>query len=242
MPLSVMFFTTIDAVFWRENSMKDFKKAIMLVKLSPRFKFQVMFAVLFTAFGIIYDMTTKGTSTVGGFYLGIPSSVILQAFYGSNISGMVKSSPIHKKTETLYPYVFVIPYMIIIYLILVAFHFYMTLLDINGGVKLNYAIQSKYIIIIGFEFFVVMIYEVFAYKYFVFSMIVFAGILIPTILISMNVEMLKIFDICGESYMRSSIIGLVLTIAGCVAAFFFSRLLYKKEMSPLAIKSFMRHQ
>ena len=103
----------------------DYKKAFKLMTLSPKFKMQIILASIFFILGIVLDIASTGATVTGGVYVFIPAISMMELFYGANESGLIKSSPIKKKTLTYFPFLVTAPYSLIVYTLLALYHTYL---------------------------------------------------------------------------------------------------------------------
>ncbi|MCR4999742.1 MAG: hypothetical protein K6A05_07900 [Lachnospiraceae bacterium] len=220
---------------------KEYKTAIALLKYAPKLKLQIVMAVVFLAIGLFYDLLMRGQSAVGALYFILPTSFLLQAFYATNLSGMIQTSSVRKKTHTLYPYIFTIPYVIIAYLLAAGFHAY---LAVHGNLVVsyasNYAIQSRYMLFAGILFMVTIIYLAVGNKFFWSGLTLFVVGVLPPMIISQSRYTPRIFAFCEASMLRCFVLGLVFTIVGCAVSYLLSVVFYKKDIAPIAMKQMAR--
>ena len=220
---------------------KEYKTALALLKYVPKMKLQIIMSIVFVAIGLAYDILMAGRSSVGALYFIIPTTFLLQAFYAANLSGMVQTSAIRKKTHTLYPYLFTIPYVIIVYLVDAGCHAYFAFHGTaDADYASNYAIQSKYILFVGIQTMITLIYLALANKVFWTGLIMFIAGVIPPMMISQLPYTPRIFAFCEASMLRCFFIGFLLTVIGCAVSYLLSVVFYKKDIAPIAMKQMAR--
>lgn len=218
----------------------DYKKAFKLMTLSPKFKMQIILASIFFILGIVLDIASTGATVTGGVYIFIPAISMMELFYGANESGLIKSSPIKKKTLTYFPFLVTAPYSLIVYTLLAFYHAYLSRIDSPMSVVDEYAMQVKYIYALGLLVLLLLVYSAACYKGFVLSTIVFVIIVIP--LIGCSQSQYLFLDFFGAQDINVAIgIGYLLVLLGLVLSMAITRLFYFRDIDRLSMRGIMKN-
>ena len=221
---------------------KDLKTTFFLLKHAPKMKLQIGFVIFFIAFGIFYDIVSHGGTAVGGMYLTIPVTLFLQMLLGTNLSGLIQSSTVRKKTQTYYPMLLIVPYLMIVYTVLTVCHLFWAF-DSEQYFRYasNAAIQGRYILFLGILNFIMVAYLSIANKVFYLGLVLFLVSVFPPMMLAQSRYTPRIFAFCEASLLRCVLLGYLFTILGCVVLYLFINLLYKKDVHPMAMKSLTRN-
>lgn len=85
--------------------LKDLKMGFQLMKYGYKIKMNVIMMFVILAFGIVAEISSKGTSFLGGFYLMMTGMFAYQLIMSMDISEMVQSSAAKRKLQVGLPVV-----------------------------------------------------------------------------------------------------------------------------------------
>ena len=219
----------------------DYKMAISLWKLTPKVNMHLALALVFFVFGILYDSLLKGANAVSALYFALPCTFVHTSFVATNLSGMIQSSTVRKKIFTTFPNLFIIPYILLAYLGLGAFHLYLGMQPVNAvDYATNAALQGRYFLFAGIEILILLAYSAVGNKLLFSGAVVFVITILPIMLFSQSRHTPWLFAFCDGHLIGCFLFGLVMVIIGCVLSVFLTHLLYKRDLSELALKSLAR--
>ena len=85
--------------------LKDLKMGFQLMKYGYRIKMNVIFMLVILVIGIIVEITSEGTSFLGGFYLMLTGMFAYQLIMSMDISEMVQTSAMKRRLQVELPVV-----------------------------------------------------------------------------------------------------------------------------------------
>ncbi|WP_027218494.1 hypothetical protein [Butyrivibrio fibrisolvens] len=224
--------------------MKSLIKCFKLLKYSGQMKSQVFFLVVITVTGFIIEFTstTDSFDMIGGFYIIVAPATIGHMLMSLSMSGLVQSSVLKKKLQTVYPHVLSFPLMSLSLLLIIVHRAWL----IQNGVKglsdaENLVLQSSTVFSIGILMFLCLIYFAISFKFHIKAMIIFIGIVIPTMVILQN-NTFGIMNILGGDFKQSVIITIILFVCGNLLSIILSNVFYKYSLSEYWIKRSLGRQ
>ncbi len=211
--------------------MNTFIKCLKLIKYGTQVKTQLIFMAIFAAIGIFFEFFSDSNTMLGGFYIFLLPVILGQLLTTLSISGLVQSSPLKKKLQTVFPYMVSTPFMALSLLIIIAHRAFMLHTGVEGMTDAeNYTMQSAYVMQLGIMIFLALIYFAFAYKFFLVAMIVFVLFTVPSISILSN-PFFGAYYFIGQNFTVSVIVAISLFIIGNILSFIFTGLCYKYDIS-----------
>ena len=219
----------------------DIKKIFKMAKYIPGIKSQVILMGVMFLIGTMYEFLGHNTFVLSGMYMLLPCSTLFHTAYTGNASSMVQTSSIKKFSQTIFPYIFAIPYALIIFSVVVLHRLYIVKKAVaTGTVSTVIGPQANDILTLGIILFTTLIYMSLCYKVFVGGLVAFFTIALLIVLGGTNNTTLLYNTIAGGSLNTAIALGYCIVIIGCVSSVVSSFLLYKKDISKLAIKSVLR--
>lgn len=219
----------------------NYRMAIQILKLTPKIKIHMVFVGVFLVFGVFYDLLLQGANAVSGIYFALPCTFMHTAFIASNLSGMIQSSTEKKKIHTLYPHLFIVPYIVLAYLCVGVYHLYLGMQTTDAvSYATNSALQGRFLVFAGIEILVALVYSAVGNKLLISGSIIFVILAMPIMGLSQSRYTTHIFALCDGHLIACFLIGFVLVLLGCVLAYWCTQALYKRDLSELALKSLAR--
>ena len=214
--------------------MKELVNAYKIVQYGTKIGMQFGMALLFLALGIVLEFLTRGTQSVGSFYIVLSGMFLYQMIVSSDISTLVQSSPYKKKIQCTYPLLAVIPWIVVTLAIVCGLHCYFAATSGPDG----YIEQGQQLIILGLCIFILMVYFGIAYKYFITATVV--------MIIFVMAVMFVVTGAYSNEYFVAPSLGFCVAFAWIAAVLGFvcckvlTNLLYKKDLSKLAFRGMTR--
>lgn len=224
--------------------MKSLIKCFKLLKYSAQLKSQLFFLVAIAVTGFIIEFipTTDSFSIIGSFYILLYPATIGHMLMSLSMSGLVQSSVLKKKLQTVYPHVLSFPLMSLSLLLIIVHRAWL----IQNGVKglsdaENLAMQSSALISIGILMFLCLIYFAISFKFHIQAMIIFIGIVIPVMVAFQN-NTFGIMNNLGGDFKQAVIITIILFVCGNISSVILSNVFYKYSLSEYWIKRSLGRQ
>ena len=200
----------------RKTKKSSFITFLQLARYSTNARTEAVLAGAFLIGAFAMEFAMRGKNVVGGVFL-------------------VASSTYKKKLQIHYPYLFLIPTVLVLYTLLVLVHSWMISHPMAGmTISQNYSMQTSYILTLGIYLFLGEIYFGFCYKYYLQA----SGILIFVVMpVAGFLNAAMNYDIwAGKSLLFSITAGYLFVIVGLVLSVVFSNICYKKPLSITAFK------
>ena len=211
--------------------MKDLILGFKLLRYGYKLKTNVMMLGLFTAIGFLTEISSHGTNMIGGFYFMLTGMFAYQMIIYMNASDYVQSSAMKRKLEVGMPVIV----STVVYLVM------LTILVVEKYILIrmypeNEAQYQDTLFMIIFILFGAMIFCGVCYKYFVASFIVFMLVII-TCMSTVNSWLYDhhISEFVSSTFVKLAVLGYAAIIVGGVIEYLLSSLLYRKQMSELAM-------
>ena len=210
--------------------LQNLKTGFSIVKFGLSIKMQLTFAVVFLAFGFVFEFITAGTNFLGGFYIVLSAMFVYQLIVSADISTMVQTSPYKKRLQTTLPMLACTPLMLLGYTVVVGIRYYL-FTNAADAEAANTVLSGMFAI--GWIIFFTTVYMGLCYKFFVAAMVLLFIFVIPVSGIGFN-------DAIGAMIMESmgfagvALFGYAAITVGCFLGFLLSKALYKYELSKMA--------
>ena len=219
----------------RKTKKSSFITFLQLARYSTNARTEAVLAGAFLIGAFAMEFAMRGKNVVGGVFLVASAAVISQQIVGLDNSTLVQSSAYKKKLQIHYPYLFLIPTVLVLYTLLVFVHSWMISHPMAGmTISQNYSMQTSYILTLGIYLFLGEIYFGFCYKYYLQAIGILIFVVMPVagfLNAAMN------YDIwAGKSLLFSITAGYLFVIVGLVLSVVFSNICYKKPLSITAFK------
>lgn len=219
----------------RKTKRNDFITFLQLARYSTNTKIQGVTALGMLVCALAMEFACRGKNVVGGVFFTAAIAVVSQQLVGLDNSTLVQSSPHKKKLQIHYPYMLLIPTVLLIYTLLILAHTWMIAYPMaDMTISQNYHMQATYILTLGFFLFLGEIYFGFCYKYYLQA----SGILIFVVMpLCSFLNAVTNYDTWSGANLSFSIIaGYLLVIIGLVLSVVFSNICYKKPLSVTAFR------
>lgn len=219
----------------RKTKKNSFITFLQLARYSTNARTEAVLAGAFLIMAFAMEFSLRGKNVVGGVFFVASAAVISQQIVGLDNSTLVQSSAYKKKLQIHYPYLFLIPAVLVLYTLLVLVHIWMISHPVAGMTSSqNYSMQATYILTLGIYLFLGEIYFGFCYKYYLQA----SGILIFVVMpVAAFLNTAMNYDIwAGKSLVFSITAGYIFVIAGFILSVAFSNLCYRKPLSVTAFK------
>lgn len=211
--------------------MKDLILGFKLLRYGYKLKTNVMMLCLFTAIGLLTEISSHGTNMIGGFYFMLTGMFAYQMIIYMNASDYVQSSAMKRKLEVGMPVIVSTVVYLVMLTILIAEKYILIRMYPE-----NTVLYQDTLFMIIFILFGAMIFCGVCYKYFVASFIVFM-LVIMTCMSTVNYWLHDhhISEFVSSTFVKLAILGYVAIIVGGVIEYLLSSLLYRKQLSELAM-------
>lgn len=207
--------------------MKDLILGFKLLRYGYKLKTNVMMLGLFTAIGLLIEISSHGTNILGGFYFMLTGMFAYQMIIYMNASDYVQSSAMKRKLEVGMPVIV----STVVYLVMLTEKY--ILIRMYPENTENY--QDTLFMII-FILFGAMIFCGVCYKYFVASFIVFMLVIITCMsIVSAWLYHHHISDVISLGLVKLAVLGYAAILLGGVIEYLISSLLYRKQLSEIAM-------
>lgn len=205
--------------------MKDLILGFKLLRYGYKLKTNVMMLGLFTAIGLLIEISSHGTNILGGFYFMLTGMFAYQMIIYMNASDYVQSSVMKRKLEVGMPVIVsTVVYLVLFTILVVEKYILIRMYPENTE---NY-LDTLFMII--FILFGAMIFCGVCYKYFVASFIVFM-LVIMTCMSTIS----HISDVISLGLVKLAVLGYAAILLGGVIEYLISSLLYRKQLSEIAM-------
>ena len=215
---------------------KNLKTGFKLLKYSYKCKMNLILLALFTVIGLVSEISSHGTSMLGGFYFMLSGMFTYQMIISMDISGMVQSSAMKKRLQISMPVFVSTVLYIILYTVLVIERIILVHVNPQDKDRLMFNLFT-----IVMMLFIMFIFSAISYKYFVAGFVIFLALLVGTLLVLDKVCMYGGYEfICNMGFGTFIIIGYAVILAGGAIEYLIGKLLYKKPLSEFAFREIFR--
>ena len=219
----------------------DIKKIFKMAKYIPGIKSQLLVMGIMFLTGTMFEFLACNNFVLSGMYMLLPCTLLFHTAYTGNISSMIQTSSIKKFSQTIFPHIFAVPYTLLVFSVVVL-HRLSLIKNAASTDKTSAFIgyQGNNILILGIVLFSTLIYMSICYKVFAIGLAAFFTLVMILVLGGTNNTTL-LYDTIARGSMNNAIaLGYCIVIAGCILSVASSFLLYKKDISNLAVKNVLR--
>jgi len=216
--------------------LKDLKMGFQLMKYGYKIKMNVIMMVVILALGIVAEISSKGTSFLGGFYLMMTGMFAYQLIMSMDISEMVQSSAAKRKLQVGLPVVASTVVYLASYTFLLVERVILIYQNPQSKEELLYTLFTILLIMIT-----VYIFSSICYKYFVAGFILF---LILFIAVDTGAVILWNNGIgawlCQIGLGWLAVLGYAVVLLGGGIEYLLGSLLYRKPLSEFAFRGIFK--
>ena len=216
--------------------LKDLKMGFQLMKYGYKIKMNVIMMVVILAFGIVAEISSKGTSFLGGFYLMMTGMFAYQLIMSMDISEMVQSSAAKRKLQVGLPVVASTVVYLASYTFLLVERVILIHQNPQSKEELLYTLFTILLIMIT-----VYIFSSICYKYFVAGfilfLILFLGVDTGAVILWNNGIGAWLCQI-GLGWL--AVLGYAVVLLGGGIEYLLGSLLYRKPLSEFAFRGIFK--
>ena len=216
--------------------LKGLKMGFQLMKYGYKIKMNVIMMIVILAFGIVAEISSKGTSFLGGFYLMMTGMFAYQLIMSMDISEMVQSSAAKRKLQVGLPVVASTVVYLASYTFLLVERVILIHQNPQSKEELLYTLFTILLIMIT-----VYIFSSICYKYFVAGFILF---LILFIAVDTGAVILWNNGIgawlCQIGLGWLAVLGYAVVLLGGGIEYLLGSLLYRKPLSEFAFRGIFK--
>lgn len=216
--------------------LKGLKMGFQLMKYGYKIKMNVIMMIVILAFGIVAEISSKGTSFLGGFYLMMTGMFAYQLIMSMDISEMVQSSAAKRKLQVGLPVVASTVVYLASYTFLLVERVILIHQNPQSKEELLYTLFTILLIMIT-----VYIFSSICYKYFVAGFILF---LILFIAVDTGAVILWNNGIgawlCQIGLGWLAVLGYAVVLLGGGIEYLLGSLLYRKPLSEFAFQGIFK--
>ena len=226
--------------------MKDLIICFRLIKYGLQFKLMCILGGAFFGLGILFETKGVGTTNLGGLYMSLAGLYIFQLAFTPSIAKLVQTSPYKKKIQTSGTAILSTICCLFTFTVLVVIRVLRA--KSSDFAEEGIDITSHYAALIysALVVAVLLVYISFSFKMYLTSLIICITLVLVFMFIGFNEEkspFIKITELLmkdGDSPLMVILVSYGIIIAGGILCYFTSCLLYKHELSSLAVKNAMR--
>lgn len=217
--------------------MKELMKAFQFAKYGLAFKMQRVIGILFFLLGIVYEIISKGTSEMGGFYCVISGMMLTQSIISVDLSTMVQSSPYKKKLQTSLPTLVSLIVMMATFSVWLIIHEVLMQTSADAAVRERQIAVFYIVVILGF---LVQLYMGLAFKFFLAAIFVFLVLVCGySGLPSENIQWGSLPP-WSKSLWGPAVSGYLVFLLGSAGQYGISLLFYKKKLNEYMFRSALK--
>lgn len=216
--------------------LKDLKMGFQLMKYGYKIKMNVIMMVVILAFGIVAEISSKGTSFLGGFYLMMTGMFAYQLIMSMDISEMVQSSAAKRKLQVGLPVVASTVVYLASYTFLLVERVILIYQNPQSKEELLYTLFTILLIMIT-----VYIFSSICYKYFVAGFILFL-----ILFIGVDTGAVILWNngigawLCQIGLGWLAMLGYAVVLLGGGIEYLLGSLLYRKPLSEFAFRGIFK--
>lgn len=216
--------------------LKDIKMGFKLLKYGYKIKLNICMLLLFTIIGIVTEVTSKGTSIIGGFYFMITGMFVYQMIMSVDVSEYIQTSPMKRKLQIAIPVITSTVFYLLIFTFLVIERIILiNSMPGNAQLLMISLFQIELFMLITFVF------SSICYKYFVFGFLLFLildfGVVISSSLFISTSIAEKFFSMPIGFF---AALGYAVIFFGAFLEVMLGKILYKKPLSLFAFKGIFK--
>ena len=217
--------------------MKDLLMGFKLIRYGSKYKMFLTTAVIYFGIGILLEITSGGSGSMGFIYLQIVSGMLIASALSIESADFFLASPKMKKLQTSVPAFMYFVFFTIAFLIAVAIKLYY----ISKGLDVDVAARS---ILLGSIFGVItMVYYAVSYKLMLVATVIFIIVAIPLMITLMSSSLLDRLGLTFSlGFVPTTLISYVVILVGVCLYYLVACALYKKPFSKYAFRGIMSQQ
>lgn len=220
---------------------EDIKMANRISSYGLGRKGQYLYGLLFFVIGLLIDIFSRDGNFLGGFYIILSGMFIYQMVISTSISSLVQSSPYKYKIMVKYPYIAILPWLFVQFLIVAVSH-YIKIQHVPSNITYeeNLFNQNVMMLTLGIMILLLQMYFGICYKFFYAAIAGFCCIMIFFSMI--NVVIIKYLgEYVPKSYLVCCAIALGMILAGWGISYLLAKKLYKYDLHKAAFKQLTRN-
>ncbi len=216
--------------------LKGLKMGFQLMKYGYKIKMNVIMMIVILAFGIVAEISSKGTSFLGGFYLMMTGMFAYQLIMSMDISEMVQSSAAKRKLQVGLPVVASTVVYLASYTFLLVERVILIHQNPQSKEELLYTLFTILLIMIT-----VYIFSSICYKYFVAGFILFL-----ILFIGVDTGAVILWNngigawLCQIGLGWLAVLGYAVVLLGGGIEYLLGSLLYRKPLSEFAFRGIFK--
>lgn len=210
--------------------LKDLKMGFRLMKYGYRIKMNVIFMLVILVVGIIVEITSEGTSFLGGFYLMLTGMFAYQMIISMDISEMVQTSAMKRRLQVGLPVVASTVVYLASYTFLLVERVILIHQNPQGKEEALYTLFAIVLMMVA-----IYIFTAICYKYFVAGFIIFL-----ILFMGIDVGAMLLWDngigqwLCQIGLGWLAVLGYAVVLLGGGLEYLLGSLLYRKPLSEFA--------
>ncbi len=225
--------------------MKDIKVYIKMIKYGTQFKLMCILTLFFFIIGILFEVLDSSSSTMGAVYLSLSGLYIFQLLFTTSIAKVIQTSPYKKKIQvngttilSLIMCLFTFSILVVIRLLKWDPEYYA-----DQGINANFYFSSILFAAIVIAF--LLFYMAFSFKMYMAALVICIMFVVGFMMTSMK-ESTSPFVRLADLFMNGDdptvliICSYGIVLLGGLLCYIASSLLYRKELSGMAIRSALR--
>ena len=226
--------------------MKDIIICFKLIRYGLQFKLMCILGAAFFGLGILFEIKGAGTTNLGGLYLSIAGLYVFQLAFTPSIAKLVQTSPYKKKIQTFGTAALSTLCSLFTFTVLVIIRVLKAKSPDFADDGIDIITHYGALIYSAMVVAVLLVYISFSFKMYITSLIVCITLVLGFMFLGFNEEkspFIKITELLmtdGDSPLMVILVSYGIIIAGGIICYLISRLLYKHELSGLAVKNAMR--
>lgn len=215
---------------------KDLKMGFRLIKYGYKIKMNVILMIVILAAGIVAEISSKGTSFLGGFYLMMTGMFAYQLIMSMDISEMVQSSAVKRKMQVGLPVVASTVVYLAAYTFLLVERVILIRQNPQSKEELLYTLFTILLIMIT-----VYVFSSICYKYFVAGFILFL-----ILFMGVDAGAMILWDngigawLCQIGLGWLAVLGYAVVLLGGGIEYLLGSLLYRKPLSEFAFRGIFK--
>ena len=226
--------------------MKDIIICFRLIKYGLQFKLMCILGAAFFGLGILFEIQGMGTSNLGGLYMSLAGLYIFQLAFTPSIAKLVQTSPYKKKIQTLGTAALSTICCLVTFTVLVVIRVLKAGSPDFADEGIDLITHYSALVYSALVVAVLLVYIAFSFKMYLTSLILCITVVLVFMFVGLNEEkspFIKLTELLmseGDSPLKLILASYGIIIAGGIICYLTSCLLYKHELSSLAVKNAMR--
>lgn len=216
--------------------LKDLKMGFQLMKYGYKIKMNVIMMVVILAFGIVAEISSKGTSFLGGFYLMMTGMFAYQLIMSMDISEMVQTSAMKRRLQVELPVVASTVVYLAAYTFLLVERVILIYQNPQGKEEALYTLFTIVLMMVTIYIFTAICYKYFVAGFILF-LILFIGVDTGAVILWNNGIGAWLCQI-GLGWL--AVLGYAVVLLGGGIEYLLGSLLYRKPLSEFAFRGIFK--